>query len=354
MARESRKYDPEGIETKWQKVWAEQKTFVVDNPEPGSAPGGKGSRRHLRARDVPVPFGQRAHGARQELHHGRHHRPVPPPSGPEGAAPHGVRRLRPELGEHGHQDRRAAGQVHRRGHRHHQPATAPPGRVHRLDPRGGHLPARVLQVDPVALPAVLQEGAGLQEGGPGQLVPVLPDRAGQRAGGGRRLRALRHGGGSQEADAVVLPHHRLRRPAAPGLRQAGVVARAGHHHAAQLDRQVDGADVVFSIAPAEARRRGGRRPREPPPPRSPSSPPGPTRSSGRRSSSWRRSTRWWRSWWPGCRRRPRSSATWPRPWPPRTSSGPAWTRRRPASSPAATPSTRSPGATSPSTWPTTC
>ena len=139
MARESRKYDPEQIETKWQKVWDEQKTFVVANPEPGSSAGRQGRRRHLRARDVPLSFGQRAHGARQELHHGRRHRPLPPPSGPAGAASHGVRRLRPQLREHGHQDRRAAGQVHRRGHRHHQPAAAPPGRVHRLDPRGGHL-----------------------------------------------------------------------------------------------------------------------------------------------------------------------------------------------------------------------
>ena len=31
------KYDPEEIETKWQKVWAEQKTFVVDNPAAGLA-----------------------------------------------------------------------------------------------------------------------------------------------------------------------------------------------------------------------------------------------------------------------------------------------------------------------------
>ena len=40
MARHN--YDPERIETKWQKVWAEQKTFEVTNPEPGESPTGKG------------------------------------------------------------------------------------------------------------------------------------------------------------------------------------------------------------------------------------------------------------------------------------------------------------------------
>jgi leucyl-tRNA synthetase len=57
MARESRKYDPEGIETKWQKVWAEQKTFVVDNPEPGSAPGSKGADATYVLEMFPYPSG---------------------------------------------------------------------------------------------------------------------------------------------------------------------------------------------------------------------------------------------------------------------------------------------------------
>ena len=35
----ARKYDPEQIETKWQKVWEEQEIFVVPNPVDGSRPG---------------------------------------------------------------------------------------------------------------------------------------------------------------------------------------------------------------------------------------------------------------------------------------------------------------------------
>ena len=50
----------------------------------------------------------------------------------------------------------------------------------------------VLQVDPVDLPAALQGGEGVQEGRGGQLVPERQDRARQRAGHQRPVRALRH------------------------------------------------------------------------------------------------------------------------------------------------------------------
>ena len=61
----------------------------------------------------------------------------------------------------------------------------------------------------------------LYERGPGlprrrlrQLVSGGPDRAGERAGGRRALRALRCRSGQAGADAVVLQDHRVRRPAA--------------------------------------------------------------------------------------------------------------------------------------------
>ena len=59
MARKDsgNRYDPEGIETKWQKVWAEQKTFVVTNPEPGSSPGGKGKDATYVLEMFPYPSG---------------------------------------------------------------------------------------------------------------------------------------------------------------------------------------------------------------------------------------------------------------------------------------------------------
>ena len=84
-----------------------------------------------------------------------------------------------------------------------------------------HLRPGVLPLDPVAVPEVPRAGAGLPQEQPGQLVPQRPDRAGQRAGRRRPLRALRRRGHQARADAVVLQDHRLRpgaagRPGRPG------------------------------------------------------------------------------------------------------------------------------------------
>jgi leucyl-tRNA synthetase len=53
----ARKYDPQGIEIKWQRVWAERKTFEVTNPEPGSRPGGKGNDATYVLEMFPYPSG---------------------------------------------------------------------------------------------------------------------------------------------------------------------------------------------------------------------------------------------------------------------------------------------------------
>ena len=58
-------------------------------------------------------------------------------------------------------------------------------------PRAAHERPRVLQVEPVAVPEALREGHRLPQGRPGQLVPQRPDRARERAGHRRPLRALR-------------------------------------------------------------------------------------------------------------------------------------------------------------------
>ena len=68
------------------------------------------------------------------------------------------------------------------------------------------------------------------------MVPEGPDRARERAGDRRTLRALRHGGRVQEPHPVVLQDHRVRRPAARRDGGARVVARARPDDAAQLDR----------------------------------------------------------------------------------------------------------------------
>ncbi len=52
----ARKYDPERIETKWQKVWDEQKTFIVSNPMGGGG-AGKGAEATYILEMFPYPSG---------------------------------------------------------------------------------------------------------------------------------------------------------------------------------------------------------------------------------------------------------------------------------------------------------
>ena len=89
----------------------------------------------------------------------------------------------------------------------------------------------------MALPEVPRGRPRLPKGRGRQLVPERPDRACERAGEGRPLRALRCRGRGAQARRVVLPHHRVRRSPARRDEGRGVAgARAGD--AAQLDRPV--------------------------------------------------------------------------------------------------------------------
>ena len=84
-------------------------------------------------------------------------------------------------------------------------------------------------------------------------MPGRPDRAGQRAGHRRPLRALRRRGGAAPAHPVVLPHHRLRPAAARRHGRADRLARARADPAAQLDRALRGR---AGDLPRAGRRRG--------------------------------------------------------------------------------------------------
>ena len=190
----------------------------------------------LRAQHVPVPVGSGPHGPRPELHVRRPHRPLPHHGWLRGAQPDRLRQLRPAGRERRHQDRRAPAHVHRRPHR--GADLQPPAHRRRLrlaPPR--HQPrSRLHPLDPVDLPALPRGGPGLPRDGPGELVPRVPDRAGQRAGPGRRhLRALGRPRADARPRAVVLPHHRLR-PGAARRPRLPRVARPRRHDAAQLDR----------------------------------------------------------------------------------------------------------------------
>ena len=104
---------------------------------------------------------------------------------------------------------------------------------------------RVLPLDPVDLPAAVRARARLPDPGTGPVVPEGRDGAGQRASGRRPLRALRNPGRDPQPEAVVLQDHRIRPAAARRLRRARGLAAARDHHAEELDRPPEGAEVTF-------------------------------------------------------------------------------------------------------------
>ncbi len=200
---------------------------------------GRGRREVLRARDAAVPVGRAAHGPPEELLRRRRRRAFPPPQRQARPAPDGLRRVRAARREPRDQDRGASPRFDREVDRA-VPAPVPRvGHLDRLVARVRNPRAALLPLDPVAVPAPAGARAGVPQGGGGQLVPERRDRAGQRAGDRRALRALRLGRGGAPARAVVLPHHRLRRPPARRPRHDRL-AGARRQDAAQLDRPLRG------------------------------------------------------------------------------------------------------------------
>ena len=238
MTETMERYDPQAIEAKWQKVWADEQSFHVPNPVAGRADGRP--REVVRRRDAPVPVGRSPHGAYAQLHDRRRDHAHAPAQGDAGAAADGLRRVRPAGRERCDQGRRAPAHRHRAQHRVDPRADAPHGLGDRLGARDLDARAGVLPLDAVAVPALLRERARVPQGGARQVVPERPDGARERAGRRRSLRALRRGGRGEEPDAVVLPDHRLRRRAARRDGAARAVARARAHDAAQLDRPLAG------------------------------------------------------------------------------------------------------------------
>ena len=171
----------------------------------------------------------------EELRAHRRLLPLQEHAGLQCAASHGLGRLRPAGRERGHPPRP---QPARDGARicRHLPRDAGQDRLLlRLAARDQLQPARLLQVDAVDVPAAAPQGAGLPGHRAHQLVPRLQDRPGQRGGQGRPLLALRHRRRKEADAAMVLPHHRLRRPPAGRPGKARLV-RGHEGDAARLDR----------------------------------------------------------------------------------------------------------------------
>ena len=259
------RYDPRAIEPRWQEIWEREKTWQVSN----DVVAGEADKSYV-LEMLPYPSGRAAHGAPEELRGGRRGRALPPPDRPPRAAPDRLRRVRPAGREPRDQDRRAPARL-RGGVDRPVPAPVPRvGDLDRLVARVRHARAALLPLDAVDLPADARARPGLPQGGRGQLVPARRDRARQRAGHRRPLRALRQSGRDPPARAVVLPHHRLRRAAARRPRD-GRVARARGHACSATGSAAPRAPR--SRSPARTRRSTTR-----------SSPPARTRCSARPSS----------------------------------------------------------------------
>ena len=146
----------------------------------------------------------------------------------------------------------------------------------------------LLPLEPVVLPQDAGAGHRLPGQGPGELVPVVPDRARQRAGRGRPLLALQELRRRAARDgAVVPPDHRLPGPAPRGHEAAPGLAGAGAPAAEELG------------GPLARERRWTSRSRARSP--SASSPPASTPSTARPSWSSPPSTRGSTGSWPGTR-----------------------------------------------------
>ena len=265
-------YDPQAIETKWQQALGGRERL------PHAERRARRRQRVLRPRDAPVPVRDAARRPGAQLHAGRRPRALPPPQRQARHAADGLRLVRAERRERRDPGRRPSAGHHPRQHRADPRADEADGLGDRLGPRGRQPRARVLPLDAVALPAVLEGRPGAPQGGAGEVVPEGSDRARERAGDRRALRALRHGGRGEDARAVVLPLHDVRGRAA---RRDGAARVAGPSACSRCSG-------TGSAAPRGPRSCSVSRSSTS---TSRSSRPAPTRSSARRSSSSRPSTR---------------------------------------------------------------
>ena len=275
---ETERYDPQAIEAKWQARLGRRARLRgrrIRTCRPSRA-----GRQVVRPRDAPVPLGRAPHGAHASTTRSATSSRTcgagrgSPCCGPMGYDSFGLPAENAAIKEGGHPreiTKRNIEAIRRQMKR--------MGWAIDWSREVSTARARVLPLDAVAVPAVLRARARVPQGGARQVVPERPDRARERAGDRRPLRALRHRGRVAEPDAVVLPDHRLRRRAARRDGHARVVARARADDAAQLDRPLGGRPGHLPGRRERARScRCSRR--------------GPTRSSARRSSCSRPSTRW--------------------------------------------------------------
>ena len=196
-------YHPQELDRKWQQRWADTRAFeVTEDPskpkfyclEMFAYPSGHAHVGHVR-NYIIGDIVARAEAA----------------AGLQRPASVRLGRLRPAGGERGDQERHPSRELDARQHRPHEGAAAAARHQLRVGARARDVPAGLLPLEPVAVRPDVRARAGVPPALDRQLVPELSDRARQRAGGRRRLLALRHDGHAEGPRAVVLPDHRVRR-----------------------------------------------------------------------------------------------------------------------------------------------
>ena len=190
----------------------------------------------LQPDDVPLSVrGRAAHRQPLRLHRGGRQRPFLAAHGQGRLRTHGLRCVRHSLGKLRVEGRQESQRPDSRQHRQFHTRAEALRRHVRLEPHGELHQRRLLPVDAMGIPEALQRRPRRTPPGPGQLVSVLHDRARQRAGDPRALRALRQPGRAARTAAVVLQDHRLRLAPARQSRDDRLV-RQHQEGASQLDR----------------------------------------------------------------------------------------------------------------------